>query len=152
MALVPVPQSILDKLRSMIFSFLWGSSAKNKKFHLVDWHTLACPTSLGGWGIKQLLWFSLSLRLKRLWQAINGNGIWFQLLSVKYMRSLPLHSWLRKKSFTTRGVSMIWKGFLLTLSWLGSGLIWKAGNGTTIRLGLDPIVGLGSSYLLPLDL
>ena len=47
---------------------------------------------------------------------------------------------------------MIWKGFLLTLSWLGSGLIWNAGNGTTIRLGLDPIVGLGSSFLLPLDL
>ena len=47
---------------------------------------------------------------------------------------------------------MIWKGFLLTLSWLGSGLIWKAGNGTTIWLGLDPIVGLGSSFLLPLDL
>ena len=59
MALVLVPRSILDKLRSMIFSFLWGSSAKNKKFHLVDWHTLAYPTSLGGWGIKQLLWFSL---------------------------------------------------------------------------------------------
>ena len=47
---------------------------------------------------------------------------------------------------------MIWKGFLLTLSWLGRGLILKAGNGSSIRLGVDPIVGLGSSYLLPHDL
>ena len=52
MDLVPVPQSILDKLRSMIFNFLWGSSAKNKKYHLADWYSLALPTSLGGWGIK----------------------------------------------------------------------------------------------------
>ena len=36
MALVPIPSSILDKLRKMIFSFLWGSSSKTKKFHLVD--------------------------------------------------------------------------------------------------------------------
>ena len=71
MALVPVPQSILDQLRSMIFSFLWGSSAENKKIHLADWHTLSCSTSLGGWGIKQLYWFSLSLRLKSFWQGLS---------------------------------------------------------------------------------
>ena len=47
---------------------------------------------------------------------------------------------------------MIWKGFLHTLPWLGGGLIWKVGNGRAIRLGLDPIVGQGSSFLLPLDL
>ena len=68
------------------------------------------------------------------------------------MKRLPLASWLRKKSFTFRGVSVIWKGFLHTLSWLGNGLIWKVGNGRAIWLGLDPIVGLGSSFLLPLDL
>ena len=47
---------------------------------------------------------------------------------------------------------MIWKGFLHTLPWLGGGLIWKVGNGRAIRLGLDPIVGQGSSFLLPFDL
>ena len=52
MALVPIPRSILDKIRRMIFSFLWGSSTKKKKFHLVDWHIIASSTSLGGWGIK----------------------------------------------------------------------------------------------------
>ena len=47
---------------------------------------------------------------------------------------------------------MIWKGFLHTISWMGSGLIWKVGNRRAIRLGLDPIVGQGSSFLLPFDL
>ena len=94
MALVLIPQSILDKLRQLIFSFLWGSSSKNKKFHLIDWHLLARPTSMGGWGIKHLPNFSLSLRLKSFWIALNSNGIWHQLLSVKYLKKLPLHSWL----------------------------------------------------------
>ena len=141
MALVPIPQSILEKLRRMIFSFLWGSSSKKKKYHLVDWHILACPTSLGGWAIKQLSWFSLSLRLKSLWLVINGKGIWYQPLSIKYMRRLPLHSWLCKKSFSFRVASVIWKGFLLTISWLSKGLTWKAGNGSSIRLGEDPYYG-----------
>ena len=75
MALVPIPSSILDKLKKLIFSFLWGSSAKQKKFHLVDWHLLARPISLGGWGIKHLPSFSLSLRLKSFWNALNNNEI-----------------------------------------------------------------------------
>ena len=48
LSLVPIPASILDKLRKLIFSFLWGSSSKNKKFHLADWQLLARLTSLSG--------------------------------------------------------------------------------------------------------
>ena len=118
----------------------------------MDWHILARLTTLGGWGIKHLSWFSLSLRLKSFWLAINGKGIWFQLLSIKYLKILPLHSRLREKSFSFRRASVIWKGFLLTIYWLGKGLIWKVGNGSSIRLGVDPIIGLGSSFLLPHDL
>ena len=116
MALLPIPKSILDKLRKLIFSFLWGSTAVNKKYHLVDWLSLSKPTSLGGWGIKHLGWFSLSLRLKSLWLALNGNGIWFNLLSVKCLKKDYVVSWICKKSFILNGVSVIWKGFILTLS------------------------------------
>ena len=148
MALAPIPQSILDKLRSMIFSFLWGSSANIKKFHLVDWRCLSLPTSQGGWGIKHLNWFSLSLHLNSFWMALNGIGIWSSLISVKYLKKLPVASWLCNKSFSVRGVFVIWNGFLLTLSWLGSGLTWLVGKGLAVRIGIDPIVGLGSPFSL----
>ena len=48
--------------------------------------------------------------------------------------------------------SLIWKGFLLTLSWLGSGLTWLVGKGSAVRIGIDPIVGLGSPFSLTQDL
>ena len=64
LSLILIPSSILDKLRKVIFSFLWGSSVKHKKYHLVDWHILARPTSHGGWGIKHLPNFSFFFRMK----------------------------------------------------------------------------------------
>ena len=97
MALVPIPSSILDKLRKMIFSFFGGSSSKSKKIHLADWHLLARPTSHGGWGIKHLPSFSLSLRMKIFWLALKIKGIWHLLISVKYLKNKPLHSWFREK-------------------------------------------------------
>ena len=63
-----------------------------------------------------------------------------------------MHSWLREKYFRVRNVSVIWKGFLLTLPWLGKGILGQVGNDSDIRLSVDPVVGLGSSFILPDDL
>ena len=71
---------------------------------------------------------------------------------MKYMKNRAVQLWLREKCFRFRNVSVIWKGFLLTLPWLGKGVLWQVGNGTNIRLGVDPIAGLGSSYILPANL
>ena len=84
--------------------------------------------------------------------ALNGEGIWYQVLSTKYMKNLSVVSWIRNKKFSVNGVSVIWRGFISTLSWLGRGLSWHVGNGVSIRVGLDPIVGIGSPYALPCDL
>ena len=147
-----VPKSILRKLKSLIFDFLWGSTGKERRYHFADWSTLSKPTSQGGWGIKNLEWFSTSLRLKSLWLALCGNGLWFKIISVKYLKKDNVISWIREKAFTVSGASVIWKGFISTITWLGKGLIWMAGNGENIKVGVDPISGMGSCYVLPLDL
>ena len=38
------------------------------------------------------------------------------------------------------------------MPWIGKGILWKVGNGSDIRLGVDPVVGLGNSFILPHDL
>ena len=86
LALVPIPISILRKLKSLIFDFLWGKKGDKKKFHLVEWTTLSKPISQGGWGIKNLEWFSISLRIKSFWHVLCSNGLWFKLISVKYFK------------------------------------------------------------------
>ena len=50
------------------------------------------------------------------------------------------------------GASVIWKGFISTITWLGKGLIWMVGNGKSIKVGVDPISGMGTCYILPQEL
>ena len=61
-------------------------------------------------------------------------------------------SWLRGKNFSTRGVSSIWRGFLQSIPWLGSYLAWQVGNGVDIWIGIDPVIGVSSTHLLPEEL
>ena len=147
-ALFPIPSAILDKLRKLIYSFLWGSSDKQKRYHLADWHLLARPTALGGWGIKNLPLFNISLRMKNFWFALHQPGIWNLLLKEKYMKHMAVHDWLRKKCFSIHNASIIWNGFLSTIHWIGYGLSWQVGNGRQIKVGADPMVGMDCSYIL----
>ena len=39
-----------------------------------------------------------------------------------------------------------------TFHWIGKGILWQVGNGSDIRLGVDPVVGLGNSFFLPDEL
>ena len=54
LGLAPIPVSILHKLRSIMFAFLWGSSKNNRRYHLVSWQSLSWPKEYEGWGIKNL--------------------------------------------------------------------------------------------------
>ena len=70
LGLAPIPISVLNKLRSIAFAFLWGSSGTKHKHHLTNWQHLSWPKKNGGWGIKNLLWFSIALRLKNFWMVL----------------------------------------------------------------------------------
>ena len=54
LGLVPIPLSILHRLRSIMFSFLWGSTGNNRKYHLTNWHIFSWPKENEGWGINNL--------------------------------------------------------------------------------------------------
>jgi hypothetical protein len=47
LSLASIPLSILHKLRSLLYNFLWNGSADTNHFHLCRWETLARPKRLG---------------------------------------------------------------------------------------------------------
>ena len=124
MGLAPIPVSVLNKLKSLAFAFLWGSSDNKHKYHLTNWEHLSWPKEFGEWGIKHLNWFSITLRLNNLWMVLHNDGLWHQVIISKYLKNNSVETWLRGKKFQSHGVSTIWKGFLLTLPWLGWNLAW----------------------------
>ena len=46
----------------------------------------------------------------------------------------------------------MWNGFIIAISWITICLGWKTGNDKSIKIGIDPIAGLTSDYILPEDL
>ena len=75
LCLARMPKSITNYLRSVVFNFLWGNYNGNHRTHLVDWQTISRPYDRGGWNIKNLEWFGISLRLKSLWFILTSEGI-----------------------------------------------------------------------------
>ena len=115
MGLAPIPVSILNKLRILAFGYLWGSLDHKRRFHLTNWQSLSWPKYHGGWGIKNLPWFSISLRIKNLWWVLHNDGLWHRVIFNKYFKRCSVESWIRGKNFQTHRASAIWRGFLLTL-------------------------------------
>ena len=42
--------------------------------------------------------------------------------------------------------SFFWNGFLRVYNWINTALCYKVGNGLSVLVGIDPIVGLEKSY------
>ena len=61
-------------------------------------------------------------------------------------------AWLRNKKFGLRGSSIIWNGFIKTITWLGICLSWKVGDGRDVHIGSDPIDGISEIHYFSPDL
>lgn len=46
---------------------------------------------------------------------------------------------------------MIWEVVLKAFHVISDGLAWKIGNGTKVRIGVDPWPGSGNNHLLPIE-
>ena len=114
LGLAPIPVSVLKKIRSLTFAFLWGSTRDKHRYHLTNWIHLSWPKEKDGWGIKNLHWFSIALRLKNFLMVLQNNGLWHQVLICKYLKNHSVVAWLRGKNFTIRGASTIWNGSMHT--------------------------------------
>jgi hypothetical protein len=143
MALAYIPQSVLTKLRKLIFAFLWKNNKQSRGFHLCRWETLSKPKALGGWGLRNLHLSYLALSANTLWRILMVPGIWHNLIKDKYLAHLPVHSWLRSATFSPLRGSQTWKHLQRTLPILLHWIAWLPGNGSAIELGKDDILGMG---------
>jgi hypothetical protein len=115
---------------------------------LCNWEQIALPKSYGGWGIRNIFYFSNSLAANTFWRVLNGSGIWHRVICDKYLQNITVVSWLRSSSFQLSGVSIIWSGMIKFIHLITHGLYWSPGNGKQISLGKDQILGMGKSSFI----
>ena len=61
---------------------------------------------------------------------------------------MKVSEWLKVLLVDSRGASNTWKGLVASLNLIRKSLVWKVGNGLSLKLGLDPWVGRGYYYKL----
>ena len=133
-SLFRVPSGILSALKQLFFHFLWRGTSENFRFHLENWSFLSLPFSWGGWGFKQLGIFNLSLCAKILRWGLSRTGLWGHIISAKYMKRIPLSSWLSAGNFKSFSPSMFWSSLCSDLPCILRCLKWKVGRGNNINV------------------
>jgi hypothetical protein len=129
MALDAIYVSVLNKIRQLIFSFLWSSCSEKKHIHLCSWDFIARPKILGGWGLRNIFLFNKVLVEKSLWRVMMKDGIWHRVIKDKYLPHCSIATWLRSTSHRTTNASHIWKNLLKYLHIITHWLRWKLGTG-----------------------
>ncbi|XP_030479464.2 uncharacterized protein LOC115696715 [Cannabis sativa] len=124
-----LPVSICHKIEKLMAQFWWGSMGKGSKIHWKSWNHLCVSKFFGGLGFRSLVHHNQAMLAKQAWHIYsNPNSLLFVVLKAKYFHhSTFLDADLgHTPSFTWR--SVLWGRDLLK-----KGLLWKVGNGETIR-------------------
>jgi hypothetical protein len=133
---------------SLITFILYGSTNIPSLVHLASWDLISRPKSLGGWGIRNIHWFSQALAFKSLWRDLFGSGLWRKAIKKKYLKGSDVVFWLRLENYKFSVASNFWRNFLSTLPLLKKWLVWSVGNGSQVLIGQDPFVGSGPHFKL----
>lgn len=137
-----LPEHSVHNINQILANFLWSGPGMHSKIPLVKFQSLCIPKKHGGWGISNIRAFNSALLIKSLWRAIRSNGIWHDIISVKYLHGKNLQEIFWGHFKLPRGISAIWLGFKKILSIFSGRLIWQFGNGLKIVLGADRIYGM----------
>jgi len=147
-ALTWVPKGILEKIRRICSRFLWDGTKESLVLPWVAWDKLARPKDSGGWGIKSLPDFSLSLASKSGLRLITMENLWTRVVKRKYIDPAPLEDWIRNPIKNKKNVSVIWRVTVESFKVIEQGLAWKIGNGRNLKIGKDPWIGCNENYAL----
>jgi hypothetical protein len=113
---------------------------------------IARPKHLGGWGLCNLSGFSSALEENNLWRVLLKEGLWQCVIKEKYFPSISVVRWLRTVDIKKEQGSQTWRYLLKYLPLLLNWMVWSPGNGHSILIRKDNILGMGSGALLSKDL
>lgn len=138
-----IPVSVHNEVEKISRNFLWGSNGGHNRMHILAWDRVCTPKSQGGLGFRSLRSNNEAHMMKLAWQLTkNKEKLWVQVVQSKYNCGNDVVPNVMRKGNSSnvwRGIAIVWNKFL-------DGLIWRVGNGRSIRFWQDP--WLTSHYTL----
>ena len=133
MSVFKLPASTCEDLMRMIRNFFWGVEKGKRKMHWRAWIHLIKPKSQGGLGFHDLRLFNQALPARQAWRLLtNQESLCARVLKARYYPNGNLDD-----TVFSGGASATWKGVEHGLQLLKTGLVWRVGNGNTIRIWRD---------------
>ena len=80
-----VPESICNKMDSIIRAFWWGHETREKKLHLLSWERVCQPKRFGGLGFKSFKTMNQAMLNKQFWKITQKpQSLLSRTFKVKY--------------------------------------------------------------------
>lgn len=134
MGLFKLPDSVCEDLTRISRNFWWGAENRKRKTHWKSWDCLTKPKNQGGLGFRDFKLFNQALLSRQAWRLIdNPDSLCARVLKAKYYPNGSLVD----TSFSGCA-SPCWKAIEFGLALLKEGIIWRVGNGKSIRIWRDP--------------
>jgi hypothetical protein len=80
------------------------------------------------------------------------DGIWHRVMKDKYLPYVFVATWLRSTQVIQLLASHFWKNLMNSLPVITHWLSWNLGNGYSILIVLDKILGIGNTTILSHEL
>jgi hypothetical protein len=80
------------------------------------------------------------------------EGLWHRVIKEKYLPFVSVHRWLHTVDIYKERGSQTWTYLLKSLHLLLHWIVWSPGDGKSIVIGKDRILGMGDATLLSYEL
>ena len=140
--------SIIVQIRKLVLHFLWVGKLNISKFHLSSWESIPKTKFLSGCWVKDLDMFNQSLCEKTLWRSLFNDGLWGNLVKLKYLKRCPIYFWFRNHVNLKSDGCLIWRSMMKVFPIISQSIHLSVGRGIQVFVGIDPIVELGKNFKL----
>jgi hypothetical protein len=128
-----LPAGLCVEICSMAYQFWWGQRGRERRVHWINKDKPVREKMEGGMGFRDLQLFNKALLARQCWRLLQyPNSLVFRLLKAKYF---PNSSFLNAP--ITGNVSYIWRSICDSRQILKSGLRWRVGTGSQIKVWHD---------------
>ena len=133
MGVFKLPLSVCDDLTKLIRNFWWGAERGKRKTHWVSWDMMIRSKPHGGMGFRDMRIFNQALLARQAWRLISRpDSLCARVLRAKYYPQGNLVD-----TVFTGNPSPTWTAIVHGLELLKHGLIWRVGDGRSIRIWRD---------------
>ncbi|KAF7826508.1 putative ribonuclease H protein At1g65750 family [Senna tora] len=138
-----IPNGVCNDIEKLNRGFLWNSSGRERKPHLVAWKEVCEPVEKGGLDIRPLQSMNCAMLMKLGWWLIEDkDSLWARVLRSKYNCGSDLIPLVKKMS----SGSCVWNEICSLWSKVEEGIRWNVGNSGSVRRSVAvpaPITELG---------